>query len=294
MMTESGGAELGMIGGDWSTGAVWSDVPSFRFHTQAITTSQVHVVHGTTVLSLDRGLEATASEVVEVPAGWETKAASVVLRGVRLNTDVEQGPDYPSDYDPALGYTSSGLSYGVGEPTVAGDGVAFSVSGQSFWAPQDRADMNEAIEYAQSELEVGWTVIFHSEAREDYTVSATADYPRTPPYSEHPALGVEGLSFGPVAKPGFAGIRSVTLRLQDQAGTEQGSYWRRIGFELRDLDQSHPYGYAMVTNSSLFEELAVTASVEAQLSWFPVSDACAELSIGFIEGSHEVGEATYP
>jgi len=154
--------------------------------------------------------------------------------------------------------------------------------------------MNEAIEHAQSELEIGWTAIFHTEDREDYTVSATAEYPRSPPNSEHPAMGSESLGFGPVSKPGFAGIRSVSLRLQDQEGTTEGSYWRRIGFELMDLGQTEPYGYAMATNSSLLEELAVTASVDAQLSWFPVIDECAGLTTELREDSHEVGEASYP
>jgi hypothetical protein len=294
MMTETGGAEVGMIGGDWSTGATWSDVPSFRLHTQAVKSSQVHVVHGATVLSMDRNEETLVSEELAIPAGLEGENASVVLRGIRLNADVPQGEDYPSNYDPALGYTSSGLRYGVGDATVEADMVSFPVTGQLFWGPQDREDMNEALKYAQSELEIGWTVIFHSEPREDYTVSGSAVYPRTPPNSEHPSFGAEDLSFGPVASVGFAGIRNVSLRLQDQEGTDQGSYWRRVGFELRDLDQTEPYGYAMATNSSLLEEIAVTASVEAQLSWFPVTEECASVDIDLIEGSHDVGEASFP
>lgn len=294
MMTETGGAEVGIIGGDWSTGATWSDVPSFRFHTQTVSSSQVQVVHGSTVLSLDRDLEASVAEQVEIPSGLEAENATVVLRGIRLNADVEQGNDYPSNYEPALGYTSSGLSYGVGEVTAANAAVSFPVTGQIFWGPQDREDMNEAIKYAQSELEIGWTVVFHTEARDDFRVSGAAEYPRAPPNSEHPAFGAEDLSFGPVSASGFAGIRSVTLRLQDQEGTDQGSYWRRVGFELRDLDQAEPYGYAMATNSSLLEEIAVTASVDAELSWFPVTDECASVVHALLEGSHDVGEASYP
>ena len=97
MMTETGGAEVGIIGGDWSTGATWSDVPSFRFHTQTVSSSQVQVVHGSTVLSLDRDLEASVAEQVEIPSGLEAENATVVLRGIRLNADVEQGNDYPSN-----------------------------------------------------------------------------------------------------------------------------------------------------------------------------------------------------
>jgi hypothetical protein len=153
--------------------------------------------------------------------------------------------------------------------------------------------MNNAMQYAQSELEVGWTVVFHPAQRVDHVLSATEEYPHSPPNSEHPALSGDALAFDVTGK-GFTGIRSVTLRLEDQAGTNEGSYWRRIGFELVGSEDGAPSGYAMASNSSLLEEIAVRASVEADVSWFPLEAECSLVQTTLISDTHPVGEASFP
>ena len=95
MMTETGGAEVGMIGGDWSTGATFSDLPTVRNRVLAVRSDEVFVLHGASTLTLDRNTLASVTETVTIPEGWEAAGVSPVLRGIRLNTNIAQGMIIP-------------------------------------------------------------------------------------------------------------------------------------------------------------------------------------------------------
>ena len=101
------------------------------------------------------------------------------------------------------------------------------------------------------------------------------------------------LSLTQATDQGFGVIRGVTLRLTDQEGTDEGSYWRRVGFELVDGNGEDAYGYAMATNTSLLEEIAVSASVDADVSWISLEDQ-STVETQLTQETHEVGEASYP
>ena len=116
IMNEDGSVELGMIGGDWSTGGTFEDFPVYRVRTQQISAQGFAVVHGETELLVGPEGTITVAESVtdEIVAGMRHQV--VVLRGFEMDTDVEQSADYPSDYDPALGYTARG--FGFSKPCI--------------------------------------------------------------------------------------------------------------------------------------------------------------------------------
>ena len=98
------------------------------------------MVEGTLeVDSVEHGLEAYADHVV-----W--------IDGFAFDTDVEQRDDYPTDYDPALGWTSRGLGFGA---EVDGRDGALRVAWRARFeagVSDDytiREDMNLAVPYAE-------------------------------------------------------------------------------------------------------------------------------------------------
>ena len=130
--------DLGLVGGDWSTGATFTDTPMYRVRYQEVTGAGVHVRRASTTLSIGPDQEATGEvevDVSDVPAGDDLVA---IINGFELNTGVQQGEGYPDDYNPAYGYTSNGFGITLGEVTRDGDTARVPVTGAVRWGPQDQ------------------------------------------------------------------------------------------------------------------------------------------------------------
>ena len=79
--------------------------------------------------------------------------------------------------------------------------------------------------------------------------------------------------------------------LTDQAGSEQGSYWRSMGIE--SIVDDHQYWFqADASNSSAIEEMPVQAAVSSQFSWYTLPEG-AQVNRSIIENTHDVGEAEF-
>ncbi len=288
----------GIIGGDFSTGDVASDFVHFRVAQSRITASDVYVGHGR--LDIVVGPDGTFSESVRLDVPGISSASNVIaaLSGFRISTDTAQGTDYPSDYDPALGYTTKGWGFAMGDPSLAGDTATVTITGVKRWALTnddadlaDRSDMNGAIPHAQTELSVHYTIIGFEGSFATGTGTAAVDYPNGN-YSEQPPLTHTDMGITvETAGTGFPVIQSYDLLLEDQLSDEWGDYIRSYGVELSDGDPLQVS--AELTNSSALEIAAIRFTPTLQVGWVSLSgDAVVETIQA--KGAHEIGSTSFP
>ena len=296
-IAEDGTITSGIIGGDFSTGDVASDFVHVRVTQSRITGSGVFVGHGQ--LDVTVGPDGRFSETVtlDVPGISSVSNATAALAGFRISTDTAQPADYPSDYDPALGYTTKGWGFTVGEPTLSGDTASLTVSGIKRWAPTDndadpadRSDMNGAIPHAQTELSIHYTVIGFDGSLTTGSGTASVDYPNGN-YSEQPPLTQSDLGLNlETAGAGFPIIQSYDLLLEDQVSDEWGDYIRSYGVELFDGDPLQ--GSTELTKYSVLEIAAIRFTPSLQVGWVELSgDAVVETIQA--DGSHEIGSTSF-
>lgn len=288
-----GAVALQMVGGDWSTGARRRDDPFYRVRTHRIHARDFVVVHGETPLIIDPSGEAIATETLNAPGVLAMPEQVIVLRGFDINTAIPQPDAFPTDYDPAQGYTTRGVGLSVSAPTKDADGNAlrFQVAARLRWGPLDREDMNAAMQHAQTAMTVGWTAIGFAGSVASHAVSDEAAYPHAPPYSKHPLLGEETMRIDDLPpRPGFTAIRRMDLVLDAQDGSDKGVYVRAIGAEILSRKPGIPQRLlAAGSNASMFEEVGVTFRPSAELLWLHLADKEAKITMISQEGQHPVG-----
>jgi hypothetical protein len=296
-IADDGTITSGIIGGDFSTGDVASDFVHVRVTQSRITASDMYVGHGRVDVTV--GPDGAFSETVTltVPGISNASSATAALAGFRISTDTAQSSSYPSDYDPALGYTTKGWGFTVGEPTLSGDTATLTISGVKRWALTnndadlaDRSDMNGAIPHAQTELSVQYTVIGFEGALTSGSGSATVNYPNGN-YSDQPPLTQSDMGIDiETAGTGFPIIQSYDLLLEDQFSDEWGDYIRSYGVELSDGDPLQVS--AELTNSSALEIAAIRFTSTVQAGWVSLTgDAVVETVL--TEGAHEIGKTSF-
>ena len=269
-------AESGILGGDWSTGATWSDSVRYRIHNQTVSSHLLSAQHGEAILTI--GPDGTGTTTVEID---DFNADVVLLSGFEINTDIEQSSEYPDNYDPALGYTSRGFGMAV-ELNENGD---VDVTGSVRWGPRDREDMNEALRHAQSQLTVWWTAISGVDATESFHMVKSQDLAHDPPNSEQSSLS-EVL---PWNGTGIAGISGFDLNLFDTDGGEGGDYLRSFGVEMvpnRNASAPEVLSSEILTYSAL-ELGTMSMDVEAHAVWIPLKQYQVEVTSW--EGIHDIG-----
>jgi len=279
--TSDSTAESGILGGDWSTGATWSDSVGYRIHSQTISSHQLSAQQGETILTI--GPEGTASTMVDID-GFD--ADLVLLSGFEITTDIEQPDEYPSDYDPALGYTSRGFGMSVSlNPNGNVD-----VQGSVRWGPRDRDDMNAALAVAESQLTIWWTAISGIEEEHGFHMVKGQELAHDPPYSEQNGLR-EDL---PWSGTGIAGISNFDLRLYDTDGGDGGDYLRSFGIEMvPSPDASVPNSIsAEILTSSALELGTMSMNIEAQTVWIPLETSINSIAVDSLEGIHDIGVHT--
>ena len=279
-LNDDGSMDMGMIGGDWSTGELFSDLPQFRMHQQEISDSGFRAVHGKSTLTLFSDQKST----VELPLA-ENKT-QLILRGFSINTDIAQSADYPLDYNPAHGYTASGFE--VAGEADSEKGIAY-LHAQVDWGPQDRESMNAAMLEATTELTVYWSQIEHTKEAVSHNIALESTHDYDPPFSEHAPMQ----STLELDTPSVIGISRFSLSLQDQEGTDMGSYWRRMGVEISPASNLSYDVVLDASNSSLIEELAVQAYGEVDLISFPLAHNDSQSNTLSYSDQHEVGTHSY-
>jgi hypothetical protein len=282
--------QMGLIGGDWSTGAVASDSPTYRMHYQRVRGGDLQFVQGETEVIV--GPEGEVTVPVDIEMALQAPV-TIVLRGFEIDTDIEQAADYPSEYTPDLGYTSRGFGFSVSEPNVHAEFTSFALSARVRWGTLDRPDMNAAIPHARTKVRVAWTAIASNCPPVRSRLTDQVPLSHTPPNSEQ-----QGSSWHTpqVQARGIMGITHFDLGLEstDQAG--EGEYLRSYGVEiaLNEAGLAPQAVSAELLTSSIFELSPMRFSSSVELAWIPVDDESFHLETVSVSGEHEIGPVEIP
>jgi hypothetical protein len=281
---------MGLVGGDWSTGAVASDSPDYRMRHQRIYGNALTIVHGETDLIVGPDGEATVPVTID---SLEHDEVIVVLRGFELDTSIAQGDDFQTEYDPSLGYTSRGFGFAVGPATDDWDTTSFDVSAKVRWGPQDRSDVNEALQLADTGIKVAWTAIGGPLPAVHSTMTDIVPLVHDPPNS--PQRAARWQSEG-VSGTGIMGITGFDLGLEDVLVPGQGDYLRSYGVEVElGEDGASPTAVTAEIMTTSFIEVTQTAfSPEIKLAWIPTCGVAVRVESVLSAGNHEIGPVEIP
>lgn len=156
-------ARLDFVGGDFTSGGVATDQAQFAGQTRRLVfDSRVAGASRVVVTGRTRAPEGVVEGTLEVDLaehGLEAYADHIVwIDGFAFDTDVEQRDDYPTDYDPALGWTSRGLGFGAEVDGRDGDILRVAWRARFEAGVSDdytiREDMNLAVPYAEVGVEL--------------------------------------------------------------------------------------------------------------------------------------------
>jgi len=292
---EDSSLALGLVGGDWSTGATYVDTPHYRVRYQRITAPGLQVVRGST--SLQVGPEPTGATALVLDAADLPEDASLVavINGFWLDTAVPQPDGYPADYDPAYGYTSNGFGLKLGPPERAGATVTVPIEATVRWGPQDREDMNAAIPFAVTELGVDVALLAFDGDLDALSLAAERPYDDTQerPFTDQPPMELPA-AFEGGAREGIVAWRGFDLQL-NLAGSSvgEGDYLRAFGVEAAPT-AAGPRSWegavtATMSTSSLSEWSDPHAGFVGDLVYIGLPDVVAEHFVA--SGSHPTGLA---
>lgn len=197
------------------------DTPRARYGFSVWRSSRLRAVPGSVELEITpssqvNGEPFSAEQEVRVPAGpLETAGAlAAFVRGYRISTDeyevpppFETDPDLP--YDPAYGYTTSGVGISLGTPQMLGDEIALTVRARNSLALSDRGDMNAAIPQATTWMRVDFVLVGAAGANVQATEGEASYYLSFPDYGrqtvhQHADPGVQHVSVSGIAGPARA------------------------------------------------------------------------------------------
>lgn len=170
------GAELGILGGDWSTGKWWRDFPELDVGYAWYQAPEASVYFGEVPLRVrmrDNPSGYAEQEVVLYTDDLDLDAHdhwAVALRGICVDTSLpleatqQEMRDLELTYDPRLGYTVAGLGSGVTSPefTPGTNRVSFRVWSHyeaALLAEDVRADLRAAVPFAQIATNVRYMLI---------------------------------------------------------------------------------------------------------------------------------------
>lgn len=284
--------DLGLVGGDFSTGETMVDTPGYRVRFERVEAPGLRAWEG--AATFDVGPDGFLFDrlMIDTP-GWDGPVAAF-LQGFSIDTSVPQPEGYPEDYDPGYGYTSAGFGVAIGEPSQFREAVEVPVDLTLRWAPQDREDMNAAIPHAHTEVGVRVLVVGFDGELSTEVVSGSVEYDYAPPYTEQPPTEVPVRLEGPGAE-GFVGWRGFDLEGRALGEDEgQGDYLRAFGAELvpGQAAASSFEGTAVGTLSttSLIEFIQLAVDFRAELGRVGARDARVEHYA--VSGTFPTGTAT--
>ncbi|MDX1747260.1 MAG: hypothetical protein R3324_15090, partial [Halobacteriales archaeon] len=215
--------EVSHVGGVFSTNPVLSDEPWVRFDFQkAALDHDVAVAR----VSIQDVVDSTGQASGEVRLNLDDLGLAdfshytALIEGIRYDTSIEQGPDYPSLYSPGRGYTIRGLGASV---DVSAEGITGVVDYRVFFEAgptPERVFMNRTLPYAEIGAELDILVIGTSPDRvTDGQVRYEMAHERPLPFVDTPlpkaeevvrTVSVQGRPGGP---RGFYGLTSFHFSL---------------------------------------------------------------------------------
>jgi hypothetical protein len=292
--------EQGMIGGPWSLSTALPEVVNYRSPWWWVQSDSLHSHHGT--IDLEVGQSGLAREDVSIDLESfglaPSDAVTVALAGISFDMDVPQNADFPSQYDPAEGWTPQMIGAGIDNISHVDGDISFSVWLQFKAGPLDRADMNEALESLTIGGSLSYVVLAGAGAYSEAHIEASAWYPIDPPYSEIPEMDVEqrsaviqGRAGLPLAVPI---IRSWEFELNREL-EQEGRYLRELAMAVDTFVYDSASGQGRVvldaycSHSSAIEEGELQVEFRADVGLFQLANDNASVLSGTLAGGAAVG-----
>jgi hypothetical protein len=302
-------AELGLTGGDWSTGEAHRDVPQYRVGWSQLRSDRISATYGASAITVGPSGVATTTALLDLASLDLDKdtVLAVALRGVCFDADRPLAEGAPPPYHGGQGWTPSRLGAGVGEAAVDRESglVRFDVSATFEAGGLDRADMNHAVPYAQVDAVVSWVVLAaRGGATSSSSASASAVY-ETRGDSWSPVSPL--LDDSPVSLAGRPGmalavplLRSWEFEL-NPGERWAGSYLRSWSARLGSLDYDPETGaaevgmHAALSNSSMLQESDLEVRFRGDVVLLQAPDPTGELVRSQTDGEQDgPGPWTHP
>jgi hypothetical protein len=285
--------ELGLLGGDFSTGETATDTPFWRVQYDRVVAPDTTFQEASA--SFEVGPEWSATTEVRFSGVEEGGSLVALLQGFRIDPGIEQSADYP-EYNAAYGYTTQGFGFSAGEPFWDSSEVVVPVAATVRWSPQDRDDMNAAIPHARTGVSVRVLLVSTRGEVALSAFSSSALYPEGFTETDQPPLEIPVTLEGPGGE-GFVGWRSFDLQGNFQGpDTGAGDYVRSMGAELAGgeagRNRTEAVATGTLTNRSIIQLTRWSAGFGGEVVRIGARGTTVESEA--FEGSHEVGEATIP
>ena len=290
------GPEMGLVGGDWSTGESFSDWIHYRLASLEIRNAKARLGQGRIPLVIapreldDDGQfrnQGIAEGELVLPisevGSWSTYTA--LIQGFGVNTAVEQGPGFPDDYDSAHGYALGALGVDLGEVRREDEEVRVSVSlrfepSSTEEGILDRPAMNASIPQARFEGWVEVAIVGHERKGTTLPLEAVGEHSYEPPYSVQEATLLD-VDFG---KGRIAGWSALSFEVNPGGS---GDYIRSIGAEVLGEEDLEAVGFDL-TNSSAFELAPFSYVVSGTLALLDVGRG-SSIALRARSGEADVG-----
>ena len=295
--------EQGMIGGPWSMSSALPEVVHFRSPWWWVQSSSLQAHHDAIDLTIGPTGLAREDVVISLESVGldKTDVVTGALAGLRWDMDVPQHPEFPSEYDPAEGWTPQAFGAGIDAITLDDGNLSFSLWLQFRAGPLDREDMNEALDYLSIGASLSYVVLSADGAYSEAHVEASAWYPIDPPHSDIPEMDpsqraavISGTPGLPVAVPLLRSWQFVLNRELD----EEGRYLRALAMAVDSFDYSADTGEARVgldaycSHSSVLEEGELQVEFTADVGLLQLESPSSSLLSGEVAGSADVGPFT--
>ncbi|MDP8254921.1 MAG: hypothetical protein P9M14_04170 [Candidatus Alcyoniella australis] len=300
-------ASLGMavVGGSFTTGTLFRDNPWFDYDYFSVDSPQVRFIPGRAVLYVT-GPEFITEEQLQIQlpdlGEFVPSTAVALVQGMEIYTGVEQSdPEFPADYDPALGYTSKGLGIRLSRPELTNGRATFDVRVRCQAAVADRDDMNAAVPHSTTRMVVDYLLVLIDQGaaieqshgytlhydkpkllREQQIDHATAEQRRVE------LQGTPGL------QTAFIGLAGFNWKLFEGA---RGDYLRALSCRAR-LAQYDPASGLAVVDLDGYASHASIIAYESMVNDFSADVVLVQLASGSalpqsLSGSFEVGSTRF-
>ncbi|MCO4773060.1 MAG: hypothetical protein KDA24_23705 [Deltaproteobacteria bacterium] len=283
-------AQLGIIGGNFSTGGFGSDIPSWTMSWMAVDSDLIQVAEQDVTFAI--GPDGRTEQALEIDLAalgldqWPNH--HVVLRGVTYDTDVPPEPGADPSYDVSHGWTPQALGAGLsGTPERTGDTLAVGAWMEFKAGPLDRPPMNASVPFANVAGVLHLSVIGSRAVASSGSLQADDYILRDAPYTvieplpvADRTLAIAGTEDQPVGIPLLYGWR---MELNESIGLE-GRYLRAFGVRLESWSYDAASGVGtgvwdlFCSHSSLVEEGDLEVEFEVQAGMLqPPGEGSAEL-----------------
>ena len=301
---------LGLLGGPWSDGRRFVDLPSYGLGYAHLQSSEVTAWYGHVPLRIPSGgrIEEPVSVSLSDLDLPQREHWLVALAGFCFDTDVPGEGDFNNGYDPVDGWAIKDLAVGISPALATESTVDFVAAAELRGGTIDRDNHNEAMLHAQVDADLAYLVLgFDNGEVFDAGLGATTHHRFTDPLpSEERIFGEGQLSATIPTSPGEALalplLRGWGFHLnRSNAEAGEGRYLRQLGATLSDFSYDSGSGDATIrfdayaSNVSSFPMGHNQVQFEADVSVLRLPADSGSYTRASVEGTLEtLGDFDHP